>query len=457
MSSYIVNNNGGSSGGYTRAQFVAALEQLQPKLYDTTSVIPSGKSANIKTINGNSVLGGGNLTIAAKTYTYDLTENEQGWYDDAMDELALLDPEKKFIKFGFITDLHTMPTRSQIQADNDIEDVVADMLSYGVVLEEPESGTIADGIRSTWPSSDDSYYGVTSEPAIKIMGAIGYNYGLDAVFCNGDLSSGRLPYNSYSYMLEIMARMFDKYVSVPHYVTKGNHDHKYNADVAVRSSAEWMKYVNRFNYSGGQEVVFVKDIPAAVAQNDTYPLTAYYVNIDKGGSNKLRMCVLNSYEGQWATSLNYSLSIVDKTANEWIIGSISHDMSPFSSAWLESYYNCCMSGTARGKGAGSEQHTFPRMNNGAKTGGAIGHIRGHIHQSQRGLLSTTYQSIMVANAYGSTPCFSIFIIDTDEWWMYELQVGRRPRNDSSYPDVEGVYEKVKDGVYRYKIYVNPRV
>ena len=43
------------------------------------------------------------------------------------------------------------------------------------------------------------------------------------------------------------------------------------------------------------------------------------------------------------------------------------------------------------------------------------------------------------------------IFDTDNWWLYEIQVGKHNRDDSKYPAVEGSYEKVSDGVYRYKI------
>ena len=41
----------------------SALNVKQDTLYDSASTIPSGKSANIKTINGNSILGSGNITI----------------------------------------------------------------------------------------------------------------------------------------------------------------------------------------------------------------------------------------------------------------------------------------------------------------------------------------------------------------------------------------------------------
>ena len=54
MASYIINISG--SGGITEEEALALLSVKQDKLYDTTSTIPQGKSANIKTINHESLL-----------------------------------------------------------------------------------------------------------------------------------------------------------------------------------------------------------------------------------------------------------------------------------------------------------------------------------------------------------------------------------------------------------------
>ena len=51
---YIINI-GGSSDGITAQQAQALLADYQPLLYDTTNV-PSGKTANIKTVNNESLL-----------------------------------------------------------------------------------------------------------------------------------------------------------------------------------------------------------------------------------------------------------------------------------------------------------------------------------------------------------------------------------------------------------------
>lgn len=51
---YIINIGGGN--GITAQEAQAMLATKQDKLYDSTSTIPTGKSANIKTINGESLL-----------------------------------------------------------------------------------------------------------------------------------------------------------------------------------------------------------------------------------------------------------------------------------------------------------------------------------------------------------------------------------------------------------------
>lgn len=51
---YIINIGGGN--GITAQEAQTMLATKQDKLYDSTSTIPTGKSANIKTINGESLL-----------------------------------------------------------------------------------------------------------------------------------------------------------------------------------------------------------------------------------------------------------------------------------------------------------------------------------------------------------------------------------------------------------------
>jgi len=53
MASYIINTGGGN--GITAQEAQAMLAAYQPKLYDTTNV-PTGNTANIKTVNNESLL-----------------------------------------------------------------------------------------------------------------------------------------------------------------------------------------------------------------------------------------------------------------------------------------------------------------------------------------------------------------------------------------------------------------
>lgn len=457
---YIISND--NVNGYSRADFISALAAKQ-------DVLVSGE--NIKTINNHSVLGGGNLDVKPRAYIYDLNTVEQGLYDDAMTTLASLNPNGDYVTFGFISDLHTMPTNSEIQAADDIEVVVADILAGGINLKSISEGqTIAGQIKATYPTNDASYYGASSRPSMKLLGAIANDFGIDAVFCGGDLSSGRLPYNTYAYMLEKVYGMFDEYISVPFFFIEGNHDYMYDSSVPERSGSEWIKYQDRFNAPRGLETVYVRNIAEAVAYGDSKPLLGYYVNIDKGGKNRVRFGIMSNYEGQVGTSMNYVMHIADKNAADWTLCTMEHT----NPAYLQPYYEACLKGVRKGTGGSTGQHTFPVMNNGVRLGALIGHIVGHIHQSLMGRttgdIGTTsnpldywYHTITVSNAYSDNSdtynknnangyCFSIFVVDTDNWWLYEYQPGRHPRNDANYTEVEGMYEKVSDGLYRYKIF-----
>lgn len=435
--------------GYTKAQFLQSLAGKQDTL---------DSGVNIKTINGNNILGAGNVDINPRHYEYDLTDTEIALKTDTISKINTYNPNGSYVMIGFITDIHTMPTKSEISEDTGVESVVEAILASGIELEPAAEGeTIAGEIRSTWPSSDVNYYGKTSERSIVLLGAICHDAGVDAVLCNGDLSSGRLPYNSYAYMLEIIARTFDQYISVPYFIADGNHDRKYDSNVQARINSEWRKYMARFVHPKNLGLIYVKDIQEAVVQGDANPLLGYSVDINKNQANKLRLAVLSNYEksngGVYATSLNYSMSMTNHNANEWVLCCISHTNFHFST----SYYDAAFNGTAKSKGASSDQHTFPAMNNGVKYKGVLGGIHGHLHQSACSE-DSGYHLIRVINSYGEKNSsssdnygFSIFIFDTDNWWLYEIQVGRHSRNDADYPDVEGLYEKIATGVYRYKI------
>lgn len=442
--------------GYTKEQFLQSLNGKQDLLVATD---------NIKTINGNNILGAGNVDISPQHYEYDLTETELALKTDTLSKIQTYNPNGNYVMVGFITDLHTMPTREEILADNDIESVVEAIQSYGIELEPVGEGeTIAGQIKATYPSSDPNYYGQTSLRSIILLGSICHDTGVDAVIVNGDLSSGRLPYNSYAYMLEVVTRQIDAYISVPYFFTDGNHDRRYNSNVNARINTEWRKYQSRMNRFKNLSVAYVKDIQEALAYDDAFPLLGYFVDIDKNANNKLRLAVMSSYEKQngdvpnasvdysYATCRQYTMSMTTRNPSSWMLCAIAHNVVPTANGYL----SCALNGTAHGKGASSDQHQFPAMNGGNKYKGVVGGIYGHLHQSTHSVESG-YHTIRVINSFANIGAntnnygFSIFIFDTDNWWMYEIQVGRHYRNDEDYPQIAGIYEKINDGVYRYKI------
>ena len=265
-------------------------------------------------------------------------------------------------------------------------------------------------------------------------------------------------------MTEILTRKFEEFISVPYFIEDGNHDRRYNSDVAPRVNTEWRKYQSRFIHPKNLSVIYVKDIPDATDYGDEYPLLGYSVDIEKNTNNKLRVAVLSNYEKQngdipsayadysYATCRQYTMSMTTRNPSDWVLCGVAHNIFTQDT----SYYSCAFNGTAKGIGAGSDQHQFPAMNGGNKYKGVVGGIYGHLHASTHSE-DSGYHQIRVINSYGDVGArtnnygFSIFIFDTDNWWLYEIQVGRHYRDDSQYPTVEGSYEKVSDGVYRYKI------
>lgn len=452
---YVIQNG---ESGYSRANFMSALEGKQ-------NVLQSG--VNIKTVDGKSVLGSGNLEISEREYSYDLTQEERDIVDDVKTLLNKYNPNKEFVTFGFITDTHAMPTKAQMQEQDDVEEVVSAIQSQGITLEPVSSeGTIADEIRSTWPSSDDSYYGnISAENYIKMIGAVAYEQNLDLVIHGGDASSGRLPYNCYAYMLEKMARMFDKYISVPHVICQGNHDYQYNSAVAVRTNSEWRKFCQRFNATTGLQFRYVKDYQnaQAFAQEENVDIsdyTSFSLDIDKGGFNKLRFASSSPFEknGDWsAIARHFAFDLSDKEHIDlWSAVGIWH-IQP--SSFLSNYASRFFNGTGGGKGSNSQDYDLPASHGGTKPKSFAGYIFGHNHDSVYGRLSFTggySPQIRVANSFENsvTPAtFSVFIFDTINWWLYEIIAVNKRRTSTTF--TEEVYENTDNldhaWCYRYKL------
>lgn len=468
MASYIINDNG---NGYSRADFVSALGGLQPLLV-------SGQ--NIKTINNNSVLGSGNIEAnvtppTPQEYPQEalLTDTEKQYRATTLARINELNPivngKRKYMMFGLISDLHTLPAKATITAiaDADMRNDVQNILNAGILFPNWDGdGNVSDAdsivayLKSAWPSSNNptGYYGTSSEPDIRLLGAIAFAADFDAVFVCGDLSDGRMTYNCYSYMLYYMKKMFDKYVTVPHFFTDGNHDRKYDNNVIRRTNTEWLKWLNLMN-SNGATYISANDSRYGDKGN------TYFVDFPL---RKMRAIALSSYEGTDSVGAGYTNSpfgynVFDalsfenpQDAEDWSVFAFSHYNSLNEPEYLFPYF---MSGERIGSTGGvpwgastrnvagfmnpdkSTTNSVPapydsrsknaQYGKGYKGKAAIGCFSGHVHTVNDGFAVTVPENdnrkllnrITIADAQSSGYTFSIFIIDDDEFKLRWLRYG----------------------------------
>ena len=477
MGSFIINDNGNS--GYSRADFISALEGLQPLLV-------SGQ--NIKTINSQNVLGSGNLEVSTHTYEYDLSPLEESLRDGAIAKVNALNPvepstgKRKHMMFGFITDLHTYPYKSVV-SNEDVESAVSQMLSRGITFNAgTDADVIAQYIKDNWPSSG-GYQGASAEHALRLLGAIGYNVGLDVVFCGGDLSDGRMPYDCYSYAMWRVKSLFDRYISVPRFFTDGNHDRWYQTSVGYRSNAQWNLWLkNVLNSRGGTYTIDNSSI-------NNFVSNVYWVDFPK---YKIRAIMRSQYEKE----MTYDTGIQERTtgggtgssiknvfdamrfenpqdATEWTIMMLSHNSgdSESNKLWdnyLGYYRYAQRIGNENGTGWGaSSQYMYMGFMNPVDNGGVqnkgtagypgkatIGQIYGHVHTTAHSDLaanSTTLWKTSVWNSFewsqdkADEYHFSLFIVDQDNFKLYEIKVGGQyDTSSAAYDSERGIF------VYNYR-------
>lgn len=407
---YIINNDG--SSGYTREDFVAALGGLQPKLV-------SGQ--NIKTINGQSVLGAGNLQVSAREYSYDLTSVEQGLQANAKAFLDAVNSvqqngKRKHFSFIFLTDLH-----------------------------------------------NGGYYSIDNvttynEHAIKLAGSIAHDCGVAAVFCGGDLSRGAdADFATYTSDLNTVRQLFDTYISVPHYVTCGNHDRKYSQNSVLRDNDAWMAYLKQFNSNGAQ--YYTSKVHVYNDTNNVHPegytSNSYAVDFP---DYKIRVFMRDNYETvQEKVELNkvyydpdngkpgytdsensiyYGGSFLFPEDRDYTLLSISHySINPFNPQ--NSYVRYISNQYLTSKGGKA----------------VVGEIYGHVHSLARhSMADGCLESLSVWNLFAQKRAegseyqsddyhFSIFVIDTDNWMLREFKVGKLYDidNNSYYDSATGVF------------------
>jgi hypothetical protein len=401
---YIINNDG--SSGYTRAQFVAALGGLQP-------LLASGQ--NIKTINGQSVLGAGNLQVSAREYSYDLTSVEQGLQADAKAFLDAVNPvqlngKHKYFSFIFLTDLH-------------------------------DGGYYAGEGGNTY-----------NEHAIKLAGSIAHDCGVSAVFCGGDLSrGGDVDFGTYTNNLEIVRQLFDTYISVPHYVTCGNHDRKYSKTSVLRDNDTWLAYLKRFNSDGAQ--YYNGKIHAYNDTNNVHPegytSNSYAVDFPE---YKIRVFVRDNYETvQEQLDLDKVRYAGDVPGYTYSENTVYYGGSFLFPEDLD-YTLLSVSHNAGGNPIGAYAGWIINQYLNTKHGkAAVGEIYGHVHSSATHTMTDgCLRSLSVWNLFARKRAegseypaddyhFSIFVIDTDNWMLREFKVGKLYDidNNSYYDSVTG--------------------
>lgn len=327
------------------------------------------------------------------TPSYDfsgLTDLEITLMNEAKLAIDAIDPENKMMKIGFISDTHHS----------------IDNIPYGPVG-----------------------YVTTAEPSIKLLGAIAANSNLDCVVHGGDFSTGAdLSYEQYTRALEVVRGLFLKYVFVPTLITEGNHDHQYNSEKPLRTSKVWKDFMIRMNWFTNKcQVSYLPE-----NSGDNVALT-YFADFPE---KKIRLANINSYQEN-DNDVGYKFRLFYDTfqmPQDKLTDYLYCDFTHNEFAGDARFEDAFLKGKTLSKGSGTGQQVF-NFNNGNAGYGFVARLRGHAHQSMRQQISsggTTINVITVANAFCELDkerdrddyCFSVFVIDRDNWKLHEIQVGR---------------------------------
>lgn len=483
---YIVNISGDS--GYTRDDFVAALGGKQDKLY-------SGQ--NIKTVGGKSVLGSGNLDFTQgggeQEYTYELTDYEIGLKNGVLNKLAQLNPNGKYMTFGVISDTHTWPTKADVESQyssGEVERICQEIINAGIEFRGDgvtDASSAAAYIKDNWPERTQYYTGRTCEPNLILLGAIGHEYGLDAVFCAGDLAEGCIqvgpfiptPYDCNTYAMWRVGQLFKKYISVPMFFTEGNHDRWYGdsrTDISgCRGCAEWRKWLNVLNTPNMARFPEIDTVRYKDSDGNFLPGNTYCVDFQ---SKKVKVVMRSQYEkqeyvstGKEAQSSNQGSGTFYKylfdsllldapsEANDWSLLAVSHNLQG-SNYFYSSYYTHFLDGgsfPAQGY-ASTDYFVLGQLNGGNKGKCICGEILGHKHPesinpSPKLTSAGNLEYVTMLNAGMFTKaelatqrngsdyyCFSIFVLDDDNFKLHEIKVGYQYHTDSeAYDATRGIF------------------
>ena len=440
---YIIQNGG---SGYSRADFVSAIDGKQDVLVS---------EQNIKTINGQSVLGSGNIEVSAREYDFGLSQLESSLKDAVVAKFTNsetgLNKEHKYVMFGVISDMH------QCVTVND---------RYGSVY--------ADAI-----------------PSLRLLGAIAQELSLDAVICSGDIVDG---HDSMEYRRKTLAYVqskFEQYIPCPYFITDGNHERFYNNDGF--SNSEWDTICRGFNNKMGRnniEITYLNDeikkpnsdykYKDGTTLGDGESSNAYCIDFN---DKKVRIGILSPFDnGTWVF---HGLSMWglmkfdgrEKKADEWVLGICNHSYraegnGSYKNAQLRllSLYTVPRDDLS---GSGVWNKTYSKPNGETKGKASFGFIGGHKHHTEAIELTsnTGFQSteVLVTRAHlmtseCNTPIdhshntgnsvtsygFSLFVVNTDECKLYEVCVGRDERLDGTCPGTGYCIDDVTEGVTIYK-------
>lgn len=480
---YIVDTSGES--GYSRSDFEAAVAGKQDTLVS---------GVNIRTIGGQSVLGSGNLDFnqggGEQEYTYDLTDYEIGLKNGVLAKLAQLNPQGKYMTFGVITDTHTWPTKADVESqysEGEVERICQEIIDAGIEFRGEgitDAASAAAYIKNNWPETTQYYTGKTCEPNLMLLGAIGYEYGLDAVFCAGDLGEGCIkpspftptPYDCNSYAMWRVGELFKKYISVPMFFTEGNHDRwygDYRTDIAgCRDCAEWKKWLNVLNTPNMARFPVTDDVKYKDGNGAYIPSNTYCVDFP---NKKVKAIMRSQYEKQeYVTSsktaqsmnvgsgtffkyLHNCLSLENPSdAGNWSLVAFSHNTN--GTNYPDVHYSHFLSGTGANAGNGTDNFTLLPPNDGYTGKCLAGEILGHKHPlsinpapvfKSNGCLEnvTLMNGGQFVKAYLDTQrngsdnyCFSVFVLDDDNFNLHEIKVGYQYHTDSpAYNSTTGIF------------------
>lgn len=358
----------------------------------------------------------------------ELTDEEKALKSDALARIAKIKEQfnagDEVMLFGFITDLHSMYTREQALAD----------------------ASISDAVKADWPSNDDSYYGHSCERSLRLLGSLSKDLNADAVFCGGDMSSGRLSFDQYDVMLGKVRQLFDKYISVPHFTVEGNHDRRYRSSVRCRTNAEWLTYLKSFNTPGWATYLEDGSPKGKVGDADYdpgyglskygYVGNTYYVDFP---SKKVRVVMLSQYEkheqessysmdglGPYWLNLYRALRFDNpEDAEEWTVMTVSHFITNASTTNdIDRYYMTrYLDGGSFGAVGATERIALPSLNGGHKGRAVVGGLFGHRHNFADYLDSDNKLKFMMTGSASSSYLFSIFALNLSSYKLYEVKVG----------------------------------